>query len=129
MISTETTAFIFICSFVGALIGYLIVHHLTIGRDRRREFNDLINPVRRELLGVRNHPGSNLTGAWAITFAQIRETLPFWKRKGFDRAIESYKKSKGEDNQERDSMGGFSYKDPDRIIHAADDLLRFVKLR
>lgn len=58
MFSTETTAAF---SLISALVGYLVGNRLAIGRDKRREFNDLINPIRRELLGVRNHPTSLLS--------------------------------------------------------------------
>ncbi|MCJ7682962.1 MAG: hypothetical protein MUO68_01575 [Desulfobacteraceae bacterium] len=94
-----------------------------------KDANDLINPIRHELLGTRNCPNSNIKGAWEITFTLIREKLPFWKRKGFDRVVENYKKSKGADNQERDPMGGFSYKDTAKITHAVDELLAFLKPR
>ena len=116
-------------TFIGVLIGYLVGNRLAIDRDRRREFNALIEPIRADLLGIRNHPGSGLKGAWMITFTLIRERLPFWKRKDFDIAIENYKKSKGADNQERDTMGGFTYKDTEMIVHAVNDLLRFLKPR
>ena len=125
MVSIE--AFLF--GLATALIGYLVGNWLTIGRDRRKEFNDLIGPIRNDLLGVRNHPDSNLKGSWMIAFTMIRERLPFWKRKGFDRAVENYKKSKGADNQGRDEMGGWFYKDTAIIVHAVNDLLRFLKPR
>ena len=116
-------------TFIGVLIGYLVSNRLAIGRDRRREFNTLIEPIRADLLGMRNHPRNNLRGAWVITFILIREQLPFWKRKGFDRAVENYKKSKSDENLDRDRMGGFSYKDTAKIVHAVNDLLGFLKPR
>ncbi len=88
MCLTESIAF----TFVGVLIGYFISNRLAIDRDRRREFNNLIEPIRLMLLSARNYPTSNLKGSIYITFALVREKLPFWKRKGFDRAVENYKK-------------------------------------
>ena len=125
MISTESLLF----GLATALIGYLIGNWLAIGRDKRHEYNALISPIRSELLGVRNNPGSNLTGAWEITFALICEKLPFWKRKGFNRAVESYNKSKSSENINRniDDMGGWSYKDTEWIVHAVNDLLKYLK--
>ena len=64
-----------------------------------------------------------------ITFTLIREKLPFWKRKGFDKAIENYKKSKSDENRDPDRMGGFFYKDTSRIVHAVNDHLKYLKPR
>lgn len=62
-----------------------------------------------------------------ITVALIREKLPIWKRKGFDKAVENYNKSKSDENIERDNMGGFTYKDTKRIVDAANLFLRYLK--
>ncbi len=125
MCLTESIAF----TFVGVLIGYFISNRLAIDRDRRREFNNLIEPIRLMLLSARNYPTSNLKGSIYITFALVREKLLFWKRKGFDRAVENYKKSKSDENRDPDGIGGFSYKDTARIVHAVNDLLGFLKPR
>ena len=111
---------------IGVLIGYLVGNRLAIDRDRRREYNNLIEPIRITLLNARNHPTSNFKEPIYIL---VREKLPFWKRKGFDRAVENYKKSKSDDNRDPDGMGGFSYKDTESIVHAINDLLGYVKPR
>ncbi len=116
-------------TLLGALIGYLVSNWLAIGRDKRREFNDLINPIRRELLGINSNPCSNLTGSYGITLSLICEKLPFWKRKSFNNAVENYKKSKSSENINLnvDGMGGWSYKDTEWIVHAVNDLLKYLK--
>lgn len=121
MTSIEITAFGMGCAIIGALIGYLVNHWLAIARDRRGEFNAIIDSVRDMILGQRipDH----------IQILKIRERLPFWRREAFDRAVENYKKSKGEENRNPDGMGGFSYKDKTRIVHAIDQLLGFLKSR
>ncbi len=126
MFSTEITISF---SLIIALVGYLVYNRLSIDRDRRREFNDLINPIRSELLSVKNNPRSGLTGTWGIALSIICEKLPFWKRKGFNRAIENYKKSKSSENINTniDGMGGWSYKDAEWIVHAVNDLLKYLK--
>ena len=62
-----------------------------------------------------------------ITVALIREKLPIWKRKGFDKAVENFNKSKSDKNIERDNMGGFTYKDTTRIVDAAKEFLKYLK--
>ena len=128
MFSTETAAAF---SLISALVRYLVGNRLAIDRDKRREFNDLINPIRRELLGVKNYPASNLTGTWGITLSLISEKLPFWKRKAFNHAIESYKNSKGTENinMNVDGAGGWSYKDTEWIVRAVNDLLKIFQPR
>ncbi|MFA5323435.1 MAG: hypothetical protein WC373_12250 [Smithella sp.] len=123
MCFTESIAF----SLIGILIGYIIGNRLAIGRDRRKEFNDLINPIRADLMSIKIRPENNLRGTWIITLALIREKLPFWKRRGFDIAIETYEKSKGDENKNSDPAGGFNYKDTSLISHAADNLLKYLK--
>ena len=114
---------IFLLGLATALIGYLIVNWLTIGRDRRREFNALIDPVRRDLI-VRKIPSF-------IDIKLIREKLPRRRRSGFDRVVEAYKKSRDEYNRNRksDGMGGFVDGDRSAISHTADDLLKYLKPR
>jgi hypothetical protein len=64
-----------------------------------------------------------------ITFSLIREKLPRWKRRGFERAIENYKESKIYKNREPDGMGGFLDGDNSDIVHAVNDLLKYLKPR
>ena len=116
-------------NLMSALIGFWVGNRLAIDRDKRLEFNKLIEPIRRDLWGIRENPSSDLRGAWGVTMKLIRERLPIWKRKAFDRAIENYKNSKGENNRIPNGRGGFSYKDTTQIVHAANNLLKFLKPR
>lgn len=118
---------------VTLLIGFLLGHYLTIGRDRRKEFNELINPVRLKLWFIRDYPCSNTMPPINIDYRLIREKLPVWKRKGFDRAVKYYAQSKGayKDKRKPDGMGSFidgaSIEDGNAISHAAIGLLKYLK--
>ena len=129
MTSTELTIFGIICTTVGAIIGYFVNNKLAISRDKRKEFNTLVDPWRRNLMFIKKHPNHYLTGNWEIIFSEIREYLPFWKRKGFDRAIEAYKESNKEyhRNRQSDGMGGFIDGDRSAISHTAYGLLKYLK--
>ena len=78
-------------------------------------------------MGVINHPNSGINGSWMITVALIREKIPVWKRKGFDRAVENFNKSKDNENIERDNFGGFTYRDTARILDSANAFLKYLK--
>lgn len=112
---------------VWGLVGFLIGNRFSLNRDKRKEFNNLIEPLRHDLIGITNHPNSKIQGSWMITATLIREKLPIWKRKGFDKAIVNYNKSKSDENMQRDNMGGFTYKDTKRIVDAANEFLRYLK--
>jgi len=116
-----------IFGIVWGLIGFLIGNRFAINRDKRKEFNDLIEPLRHDLIGVKNNPGSSIMGSWMITVTLIREKLPLWKRKGFDRAVDNFNSSKSEGNIIRDGYGSFEYKDTTRVIDAANEFLKYLK--
>jgi len=120
---------------IGTIIGVLIGNRLALGRERRKEFNELIDPVRTALLRQRNHPRRREIVDDIILF-KTREMLPFWKRNGFDWAIEQYKKSKEtyHKNLIPNGMGGFeegekAIEDKAAISHSADRLLKYLKPR
>jgi len=113
--------------FIWGLIGFLIGNRLSIDRDRRREFNNLIDPIRRDLVGGIYLPGSSKYKSWMMTFPLIREKLSFWKKRGLDRAVENYTKSIGDENRESDGGGGFNYKNKEIIDQAAKEILKFLK--
>ena len=105
----------------------VIGNRFALNRDKRKEFNNLIEPLRHDLIGVKNHPSASIKGSWMITATLIREKLPFWKKKGFDRAVKNYNKSKSAENRISDNMGGFEYKDTARIVCAANSFLKYLK--
>jgi len=111
------------------LIGFLIVNRLVIGRDKRREFNEIIEPIRTILTREINNPSPYTTGLNKIDIFNLRKALPFWKRRRFDNAIKKYEQSKSDNNIERNEYGEVSFKNTEIVIHAANKLLKFAKKR
>jgi len=123
------------------LVGFLIGNRFALNRDKRKEFNNLIEPLRLHLIEEKSNPSARTKmpishkKAWPtsikrssmITVTLIREKLPIWKRKGFDRAVENYDESKSDENRIPDNMGGFDYKDTAKIVHAINNLLQYLK--
>ena len=114
-------------SLLTALLGLLIGNRLAIGRDRRKEFNALAEPIRILLLREKERPNLSRAAPNKIDLAVLRERLPFWKRRRFDRALQNYQKSKGKENLERDQYGSASYKNQSLVIHGIDALLRIIR--
>jgi hypothetical protein len=114
-------------SLVTALIGLLVGSRLAIGRDRRKEFNALAEPIRVLLLREKERLSPYSATPDKVNLTLFRERLPFWKRRAFDRALQNYQKSKNEQNWERDQYGSVSYKNQTLIIHSIDALLKIIK--
>lgn len=130
---------------VSGLIGFLIGNRFAIDRDKRKEFNNLIEPLRRELIGVRNNPESSIKDRFplgrkkyfpkknnpgsssVVTFTLIHEKIPFWKRKDFNRAVGNYINSKSEENITRYENAVPGFKDRARVIDAANELLKYLR--
>ena len=113
---------------IWGLIGFLIGNKLALGRDKRREFNKIIEPIRTNLLEEKISGGHLMVFVFTnIDILKIREKLPFWKRRRFDIAIKKYKESKNNENIESNSMGGASFKNTEIVIHAINKLLKFIK--
>ena len=130
-----TTQDVALIGLIGVFIGGIAGNRLAIGRDRRREFNALIDPIRSDLIRIQMHASNGLKGPWVITFPLIREQLSFWKRRGFDRAIEHYKQCKDtyHRNRIRFKVDGpdspDTIKDAEAVKYSAGYLLNYLKRR
>lgn len=122
-------------NIVCTLIGFLLGNRLAIGRDKRNEWNALVAPIHIALLRIKNGSLIGLPNDWEMTISLMRERLPRLRRRGFDRAVEEYEKSRSGENQNeyKPEIGGFSeggpYKDLGLIARAAVRLLKYLKPR
>ena len=121
------------CSFIssaigtiGVLVGVLIGNHLAIGRDKRREFKTLVDPVRMLLLLERGKPTPYHKTPSHWDFILISEKMPCWKRGRFDRAVRDYFKGKNADNRDNQN-GKFFYRNQEIVARAVENLLKFLK--
>jgi hypothetical protein len=116
-------------SLVTGLIGLLVGNRMAIGRDKRKEFNAIAEPIRIILLQEREKLSSCSAIPNKVDLVLFRERLPFWKRGAFDRALQNYQKSKSEENLVRDQYGSVFYKNRPLVIHNIDSLLKITKIR
>lgn len=113
-------------NFVSAGIGWIACNRLSISRDKRKEWNVLIEPIKNKLIQSIRQPGINIDLADHSIF-DIRNELFVCRRRRFDRAIVEYRKSISEKNRKKDELGGFTYIYPEKITHASKNLLKYIK--
>jgi len=111
---------------VGCLFGYLIGNIITVGRDKRIEFNKIADPIRITLIRECERPSR--MGIEDTDIIQIREFIPFWRIRGFDIAAENYKNRK-KDNYKPTSTGCPVLIDENIVVQSAASLLKYVKRR
>lgn len=124
-----------ICELTGIFLAFLttllvafIAHRLTIGRDRRKEFNDIVIPIRNRLLDESRSPHPMRAVFQGNDFDNLLICLPHWRRSGLRNAFSIYEKAK-QDNAARDSYGGVYYAIPANVSNAAKSMLKYVTPR
>jgi hypothetical protein len=106
-------------------LGLFVGHRLTLSRDRRKDFNEVAQPLREILLKERCGPSPNSAGIGKVDADRLESVIPIWKRSSFKKAWEAYCKSKEEIFQ--DPIGQPFYKNPENIISHIDNVLNYTK--
>jgi hypothetical protein len=113
-------------SFFGGLI---LGHWLAIGRDKRKELNEVSEAVylalEKEKKG-HGKPSPLIGGPLNEDFLRLRRSLPWWSRRGFEKALTRYRASRTGPAQVTNSTGDVSYRDPDQVVIAIDRLLPYT---
>ena len=108
--------------FAGLLIG----HRLTLGREKRKEFNEVAQRVRSVLLSECERPSPYSKFISRDDMDLFIQVLPPLKRRGFNRALERYYQAIRE-AQSRGVTGEVLYTNTDAIKEAAQDLVTYTK--
>lgn len=121
-----------VMSALGALAGIVIgavgSHRFSLSRDRRKEFNELADPLRVALKDEQksiNPNYSNLNKATASTLADI---LGVRRGAALDQAVERYISARQQWTV-RDEVGGISYSQTVHIKEAIDEVLMHLARR
>lgn len=113
---------------LGFFSGLLLGHRLTLGRDKRNEYNNLALPIRERLIAAR----TDNTPQPCLPSAQELDTLSFYLglrgKKRLQRALSEYR-SAYEQQTRKDSFGQLIWNDPAPALAAIDSLLAAVRLR
>lgn len=109
-------------------LGLLLGHWLSLGRDRRREFNEEAEKLFPLLDSERKRPSAYAKHPTAAEFQIFRRHLHQWQLHKFDRAVDAYWESK-KNCAAQNSLGEVYYRDAEKISAAAEHLLQFTKRR
>ena len=109
----------------GALIG----HRLALGRDKRKEINEVLDRIRAGFEGQADDPYPRrevLTDDVGL----LRHHLSRRQKKTYDPRIEDYKLATGNESVWLyDELHNPSYKNPEIVAQAARDILLLLKRR
>jgi len=118
-----------IINIIVLIAGILIGNWLAIGRDKRKEFNQIADKVhlalKRESENLRSN-GPKYNGPTNDQLELLKRRTVFYKKKGLNNAIKNYKETKSE-NWETNGFGDVTIKNPILIKKSILALKNYVK--
>lgn len=116
----------YLISLFTFFLGLFLGHRLALGRDRRKEFNDIAQPIRAVLLKERENPTPYARGPSEIEADLLESAMPFWKRGGFSKALAAYRNAKKKNIVQEAMYGTCSFANTDEIIQHIDYVLHYT---
>jgi hypothetical protein len=121
-----------ITTIIAVLIGGFFTYLFKLKLDRRKEFNEIAEPLFEQLENQKKiaESGSfpddvkNLT---KNSFLPLKRRLPFYKKRGFDEAVQSYEKAKHECGYF--ARGGYVFSQPEVLLQAIKSLQKHMGLK
>lgn len=119
----------YIIPFFTLLIGALIGNWLAIGRDRRKDFNKIANPLferleKQRLTAISGKYPSDLNHINSSTFIQLERQMSKLKLASLKKSVESYLYVKS--NCGSYSEGRYYFDNPTILLKAISDLQKFM---
>ena len=115
-----------VVGFFTFLLGLFLGHRLTLGRDKRKEFNDIAQPIREILLKERKALSPHFAGLGEIDADRLESVLYCWQRRGFRRTLNDYRQEKEQSIANDPTYGSVSYSTTGAIVERIERLLRYV---
>jgi hypothetical protein len=112
----------------GFFLGLYIGHRLALGRDRRNEYNEIIEPLRERLVKQRDEPGVMSGGTLSsVELDRLDPYLWRWNRRRVREANDRCKKAR--EYLRSDRTGQPFLMDPNGASKASADLLALLPKR
>jgi hypothetical protein len=121
------TIVISIVAIVVGIVGLFVAHRLALGRDRRKEFKEAARPILTWLLAEESSPSLDNRRPSQLEIDTFTSCLSSRKQSEFKASLAEYKSACNE--QDQDSIGEMSYRDPKRVRAQARKLLPFIVRR
>ncbi|MBF6022798.1 hypothetical protein [Lysobacter niastensis] len=116
-------------SFITFLLGLILGHWLAIGRDKRKEFNDAVAPIRKWLLTEQDGPSPYNKRPSQHEIDLFMHYLWPWQRSAFRKHLGSYRQA-CEASMTQDGAGQVFYNSNSAVIrHELACLFKFVGRR
>lgn len=119
------TALLSILTF---LLGLILGHWLAIGRDKRKEFNEAVAPVREWLLRAKDSPSPYTGWPSEQELDRFMHYLRPWNRRSFQKRLSHYRELH-HSQQVQDSYGQASYQNDTEIRHELSELFNYTGRR
>lgn len=108
------------------LLGLFLGHRLSLGRDLRKEFNEISHPFRVALLRQREYPTPDACIFSEIEADLFESALPFWQRRGFRKTLDAYRNENKKNIVQDQKYGTLSFANTDEIIKHIDYVLNYT---
>ena len=127
-IASQYPWFALACTAFGAGLGYLIEHRLSLGRDKRREFNEIADPLRAQLLSELERLSPYCRRPDDEAIHTLAAMLNSWSRRRLHARLAAYSEARKEHSRD-DTYGQAFYERTDHIENAIRGLLRSLRRR
>lgn len=121
-ISSNTELISLLTFFIGLFVG----NRFALGRDKRKEFNYAVIPIRAWLISELDEPSPYTKAPTAIELDIFVSYLDIWSRRGFRTAYENQAKERKE-QEYIDTYGQVVYRNNKFIINYVRKCLTYTK--
>jgi len=109
------------------LIGLVVGHWFAIHRDQRKEYNELVTPLRKKVASEAEHPSAMIIAISRHDADAIGARLNIVRNFYFMKACKRYWKAK--EGKQQDKLGQPFHPDENAVRDAAKKLLKKIQIR
>lgn len=111
------------------LAGLILGNWLAIGRDKRKEFNEVADEVhfalKKQKETIQNGRAVK-RGPEDKDLEKLKRRIPFYKKRKLDTSLQKYFEATSKENWKQDGYGEIFYNDTKKVIESIDSLIQFT---